>query len=85
MYREMAHTIEVESPNVKYSQEYIESCYDYQTTRVELQGDRLKAIPETHHYTFQTERRVPKLGVMLVGWGGNNGTTVTGRYLDGSR
>ena len=26
---------------------------------------------------FKTDRRVPKLGVMLVGWGGNNGTTVT--------
>lgn len=24
-----------------------------------------------------TSRNVPKLGVMLVGWGGNNGTTIT--------
>ncbi|GFP94795.1 inositol-3-phosphate synthase [Phtheirospermum japonicum] len=26
---------------------------------------------------FKTEAHVPKLGVMLVGWGGNNGTTLT--------
>jgi myo-inositol-1-phosphate synthase len=26
---------------------------------------------------FRTKRKVPKAGVMLVGWGGNNGTTVT--------
>ena len=25
--------------------------------------------------------KVPKLGVMLVGWGGNNGTTITGGIL----
>ena len=30
---------------------------------------------------IRTERQVPKLGVMLVGWGGNNGTTVTAAVL----
>lgn len=32
-------------------------------------------------YEFKTDRKVPKLGVMLVGWGGNNGTTVTAGVL----
>lgn len=31
--------------------------------------------------TFRTERKVPKVGLMLVGWGGNNGSTVTGAIL----
>ena len=31
------------------------------------------AVPKTVEYTFRTERKVPKLGLMLVGWGGNNG------------
>ena len=31
--------------------------------------------------TFKTERVVPKTGLMLVGWGGNNGTTVTGAII----
>ena len=31
--------------------------------------------------TFRTERKVPRTGLMLVGWGGNNGTTVTGAIL----
>lgn len=26
---------------------------------------------------IRTDRKVPKLGVMLVGWGGNNGSTLT--------
>lgn len=35
--------------------------------------------------TFRTDRRVPRLGVMLVGWGGNNGTTVTAAVLANCR
>jgi myo-inositol-1-phosphate synthase len=31
--------------------------------------------------TFCTERRVPRLGCMLVGWGGNNGATITAAVL----
>lgn len=31
--------------------------------------------------TFRTERKVPRTGLMLVGWGGNNGTTVTGAII----
>lgn len=31
--------------------------------------------------TFKTLRRVPKTGLMLVGWGGNNGTTITAGLL----
>lgn len=37
--------------------------------------------PCTTELTFRTERHVPRLGVMLVGWGGNNGTTVTAAVL----
>lgn len=37
--------------------------------------------PCSTKFTFRTERKVPKLGVMLVGWGGNNGTTVTAAVL----
>lgn len=40
--------------------------------------------PRTTEMTFRTERRVPRLGVMLVGWGGNNGTTVTAAVLANS-
>lgn len=33
--------------------------------------------PETLSLKIRTERKVPKLGLMLVGWGGNNGSTLT--------
>ena len=41
----------------------------------------MQVTPRTTEMTFRTERRVPRLGVMLVGWGGNNGTTVTAAVL----
>lgn len=33
--------------------------------------------PSRTEYTFKTNKVVPKTGMMLVGWGGNNGSTVT--------
>merc|ERR1712000_563176 len=36
-------------------------------------------------YDFKTERKVPKTGMMLVGWGGNNGTTVTAGIIANKR
>ena len=32
-------------------------------------------------YTLQTDLKVPKVGLMMVGWGGNNGSTLTGCLL----
>lgn len=37
--------------------------------------------PDVTRLRIRTETQVPKLGVMLVGWGGNNGTTVTAAVL----
>lgn len=37
----------------------------------------LQVHPETAALKIRTDRRVPKLGLMLVGWGGNNGSTLT--------
>ncbi|KAK3593949.1 hypothetical protein CHS0354_040683 [Potamilus streckersoni] len=73
--------IEVQSPNVSYTDQYIEAKYEYNTTDVQKENGKLIAKPKTTQYTFRTERKVPKLGVMLVGWGGNNGSTVTAACL----
>ena len=37
--------------------------------------------PLEHHYEFKTNLKIQKTGVMLIGWGGNNGTTVTAGVL----
>lgn len=37
----------------------------------------LQVFPESVNLRIRTGRKVPKLGLMLVGWGGNNGSTLT--------
>lgn len=32
--------------------------------------------PKETNYTFKTDTRVPRVGMMIVGFGGNNGSTV---------
>ena len=32
-------------------------------------------------HTIETSTKIPKLGLMLVGWGGNNGSTLTAGIL----
>lgn len=72
----------IDSPNVKVTDTEITSVYDYQSTKLERSEDGVWAVqPVTAKYEFRVDRQVPKLGVMLVGWGGNNGTTVTAGIL----
>lgn len=68
---------EVISPGVIYTPSHIHAEYAYTTNLVQ---DRT-VIPVHHMYEFKTERQTPKLGVMLVGWGGNNGSTITAGIL----
>ncbi|KAK5120490.1 hypothetical protein LTR85_006145 [Meristemomyces frigidus] len=75
----------VQSPNVKYSDADITSKYTYRTTDVSFANGGFSAAPKETVYDFKTERKVGKVGVMLVGWGGNNGTTVTAGILANRR
>lgn len=57
----------VESPNVTYSENEINSVYSYETT--ELVHENRKGVgyqwivkPKTVKYQFKTETHVPKLG-----------------------
>ena len=71
----------VESPNVTYGEELIEATYDYHTTVCERSARGISVRPVTKTYEIRTARRVPKTGLLLVGWGGNNGTTLTAGVL----
>src|SRR6202012_370117 len=75
----------VDSANVQYTDDHILSKYTYRTTDVTRDGGRLVATPRETLYDFKVERKVPKVGVMLVGWGGNNGSTVTAGILANRR
>lgn len=71
----------VNNPNVAYTPDYIVSKYLYEKNHVELDGQKVMITPQKHEYTFRTKRKVPKTGVLLVGWGGNNGSTVTAAII----
>uniref|UniRef100_U5EV30 inositol-3-phosphate synthase n=1 Tax=Corethrella appendiculata TaxID=1370023 RepID=U5EV30_9DIPT len=74
----MNSELKVLSPNVKYLDDSIEVDYSYQTTKVQnVSGGNYVVKPETKTLKIRTDIKVPKLGLMLVGWGGNNGSTLT--------
>ncbi|KAF2666670.1 putative myo-inositol-phosphate synthase [Microthyrium microscopicum] len=81
-----AELFTVNSPNVAYTDNEILSKYTYRTTDITKSDDgKLVATPRQTLYDFKVERKVPKVGVMLVGWGGNNGSTVTAGILANRR
>jgi myo-inositol-1-phosphate synthase len=76
----------VNSPNVAYSEDVIKSTYTYQSTKVTKTADaKYIAQPVETKYDFKVERKVGKVGLMLVGWGGNNGSTVTAGIIANRR
>ena len=66
-------TIIVNSPQVSYTPTHIISTCEYSDAQVRNN----LVYPKTDHLQFRTEKHVAKTGVMLVGWGGNNGSTFT--------
>lgn len=76
---------QVNSPNVVYTDNEIQSKYTYRTTEISYDDGKMIATPKETVYDFKVERKVPKTGVMLVGWGGNNGTTVTAGIIANRR
>lgn len=71
----------VVSPNVEYTDEFIVSNYKYSITDVRKIDGQIHVVPREVALKIQTKLKVPKFGVMMVGWGGNNGTTVTAALL----
>ncbi|CAD7946081.1 unnamed protein product [Amoebophrya sp. A120] len=67
--------------NVAVTKDEIRATYQYDSTEVIKIGKEFTVVPKQETYEFVTDKRVPKMGVMLVGWGGNNGTTVTAGIL----
>lgn len=77
----------VDSPSVKYTDADILSRYVYRTTKVTkgADGGGYVAAPHETVYNFKVDRHVPKVGMMLVGLGGNNGSTVTAGIIANRR
>ncbi|KAH9067663.1 inositol-3-phosphate synthase [Lactarius vividus] len=80
--RRPADAITVQSDNTVYSDEYITSKFHNRGADVVVQeGGRYVVKPTVTPFEFRTQRKVPKTGLMLVGIGGNNGTTLVATVL----
>jgi myo-inositol-1-phosphate synthase len=76
-------TYKVISPNVRYTDTHILADYTYHNATVsknEIDGT-LEVIPTETKYKFKTGINIPKVGLMMVGWGGNNGSTLTASII----
>ena len=73
--------LEVDRKEVKTVGNYIVAEYLYEKNVVTVNGRSVRVSPQTHRYTFRTKKTPAKTGVMLVGLGGNNGTTMTAGIL----
>jgi myo-inositol-1-phosphate synthase len=73
----LTESFTVNSPNVSCEGTVMTTKYEYSTQVVTNENNTIKITPATKKYEFKTETKVPKVGVMFVGLGGNNGTTAT--------
>eukprot|EP01038_Epipyxis_sp_PR26KG_P007621 gene7621-10375_t len=67
----------VQSEKTIYGNDEIIAKYSYLSSKVV--GSVVH--PTEDLFVFKTSTKVPKMGLMLVGWGGNNGSTVTAGIL----
>jgi len=79
----LANKFKVSSPNVRYEEEAIVTDYLYRSTeaRYNQATGEATVIPKETKFTFKTNTKVPKTGLLIVGLGGNNGSTVVAGAL----
>jgi myo-inositol-1-phosphate synthase len=77
----LANTFTVDSPNVEMKGTDMYAKYEYATSHIVADESGVKIVPETKKFEFKTDTKVPKTGLMMIGWGGNNGTTLTAGVL----
>lgn len=74
--------LRVSSPHVCYEPDKILSTYLYKTVKASVDAEgNVTAVPHDRTYHFRTGTKPQKLGLMQVGWGGNNGTTLTAAVI----
>lgn len=55
--------------------------FNYRKNQIKVIKETLEVTPETHQYRFKTKIKPTKTGLLLVGIGGNNGSTVVGATI----
>lgn len=55
-------TVKVNASNVTYTEEHIQTKYNYHSTQVKVVDGKYEITPLNKEYEFRTERKVPKTG-----------------------
>lgn len=71
----------VNAPGVVYGDGEHTSVYEYTTNEVTVEDGVYTVKPQKKQMTFKVNDKTPRMGLMMVGLGGNNGTTLTGGIL----
>ncbi|CAA7260317.1 unnamed protein product [Cyclocybe aegerita] len=75
------NAITVQSENTLYSDEHITAKFFNRGSEVTVTDGHFSVKPTVQEYEFQTKRAVSKTGLMMIGIGGNNGTTLCATIL----
>jgi myo-inositol-1-phosphate synthase len=69
--------------NAKIENNNIYAAYNHELNTVKFNNltNKYEIKLESSSYTIKTNLTVPKVGLMLVGWGGNNGSTLTASII----
>lgn len=70
-------SVQVNTDRVKVNSDSIVSTYKYENATVTKKDGKYQVTPTEVNYEFKLDTNVPRTGLMLVGWGGNNGSTLT--------
>ncbi|VEU20038.1 DEKNAAC100499 [Brettanomyces naardenensis] len=74
--------VKVATDKAKYTDTSLVSKYTYKNAVVETEDDGTYNVkPYSEDYEFKVDLKVPKVGILLVGLGGNNGSTLTAAVL----
>ncbi|VDL75733.1 unnamed protein product [Nippostrongylus brasiliensis] len=68
----------VDSPYVRCDENEIETTFHLRKNHFSRTAAGLKVTPKEHEYVFKTHLKPKKTGLLLVGIGGNNGSTSVG-------
>ncbi|KAK4050863.1 Myo-inositol-1-phosphate synthase [Microbotryomycetes sp. JL201] len=79
--RRPTDSVKVESDKLTYTDDAMVAKYTFHSAHVQREGETYKVKPIEQPFELKTVRKVPKTGLMLVGLGGNNGTTLSATVL----
>ncbi|KAK0435511.1 hypothetical protein EV421DRAFT_2022471 [Armillaria borealis] len=75
------HAIVVQSENASFTDEHITAKFHNRNANITVVNGQYIVNPTVESFEFQTKRQVSKTGLMMIGMGGNNGTTLCATIL----